>query len=472
MSEKTREKILSILKATPYITVNELAEIVGISQKGIEWQIARFKKEGIIKRICSDKGGHWGDKMKSENANNATLNHNNIPEDWKKVKLGEGVTSNKNNIGKDYLYPVILYLDTGSITEGKIEGFQKYELNNVPSRAKRLVKEKDIIYSTVRPIQRHYGFIINPPKNLVVSTGFSVIETNQDKAEPKFIYYLLTSNEIVETLDVIADGSTSAYPSLKPSDIENLEIFLPPLLEQKAIASVLSSLDDKIDLLHRQNKTLETMAETLFRQWFVEDFERMEFKQLKLLVSVIDNRGKTPPYQNILTEYPVIEVNALVGDTRIVNYSVIRKYVLEETFKTWFRSHPKKFDILLSTVGSIGEISMFLIEKGSIAQNVIALSPSIISPFYLYQFLKYSQKQIMQLDIGGVQPSIKIPHLLSMLIPMPTKEKQKIFDEQLIDLTSKIEFNYKLIRTLEKLRDTLLPKLMSGEVRVDYNGSP
>ena len=115
---------------------------------------------------------------------------------------------------------------------------------------------------------------------------------------------------------------------------------------------------------------------------------------------------------------------------------------------------------------------MFLIEKGSIAQNVVALSPSAISPFYLYQFLKFSQKQIMQLDIGGVQPSIKVPHLLSMLIPIPTKEKQKIFGGQLIKITSKMELNYKQIRTLEKLRDTLLPKLMSGEAKVYYNGSP
>ena len=66
---------------------------------------------------------------------------------------------------------------------------------------------------------------------------------------------------------MIADGSTSAYPSLKPSDIENLDILLPLLIEQKAISSVLCSLDNKIDLLHRQNKTLEAMAETLFRKY-------------------------------------------------------------------------------------------------------------------------------------------------------------------------------------------------------------
>ena len=181
--------------------------------------------------------------------------------EWKECKLGEVVSSNRRSISKEYPIKEILYLDTGSITEGKVESLQNYKLSEAPSRAKRLVKQNDIVYSTVRPIQKHFGFINNPPENLVVSTGFSVIETKNEYAEPKFIYYYLTSADVVEILDVIAEGSTSAYPSVKPSDIENLDILLPSLHEQKAIAGILSSLDDKIDLLHRQNKTLEAMAE-------------------------------------------------------------------------------------------------------------------------------------------------------------------------------------------------------------------
>jgi type I restriction enzyme S subunit len=123
---------------------------------------------------------------------------------------------------------------------------------------KRLVKESDIIYSTVRPIQRHYGFIKNPPENLVVSTGFAVISCNEKLINSKFLYYYLTSDSIVEELDILAEASTSTYPSLKPSDIEKLQAYFPIKIdEQKAIAAVLSSLDDKIDLLHRQNKTLK-----------------------------------------------------------------------------------------------------------------------------------------------------------------------------------------------------------------------
>ena len=386
---------------------------------------------------------------------------------WRETTLRGVVTSNNQSVGKNYEHEVIQYLDTGSITNGNIEGYQEVNIDEAPSRAKRLVKNEDIIYSTVRPIQKHFGFIQNPANNLVVSTGFSVIEVSKELANPKFIYYFLSSDETVEILDVIAEASTTTYPSLKPKDIESLDILLPPLEEQKAIAEVLSSLDDKIDLLHRQNKTLEMLAQTLFRQWFIEETkDDWEMLELSNFVSTIDNRGKTPPNQREGTPYPVIEVNALGKSDRLVDYSVIRKYVDKETFDTWFRNTPSKYDTLVSTVGSIGAFSMFILEKGNIAQNVIALHPENISAFYLYQILNYKKDEIIQLDIGGVQPSIKVPHLLSIVIPTPDKDTQDKFDNQVMKFVDKMEANYNQIKTLENMRDTLLPKLMSGEVRV------
>ena len=101
-----------------------------------------------------------------------------IPAGWREVKLGEVIKSNLRSITKDYPYTKIQYLDTGSITKGKTEQLQEFVLSKAPSRAKRLVKNQDIIYSTIRPIQRHYGFIKNPPENLVVSTGFLEVPIN------------------------------------------------------------------------------------------------------------------------------------------------------------------------------------------------------------------------------------------------------------------------------------------------------
>lgn len=288
---------------------------------------------------------------------------------------------------------------------------------------------------------------------------------DKNKGDPDFIYYLFKSPVGKGTVSTIVQQVAAA--GIKGSDLQNLEFVFPQLPEQRAIAAVLSSLDDKIDLLHLQNKTLEAMAETLFRQWFIEEAkEDWEETSLGKLVKVIDNRGKTPPYQDIPTPYPIIEVNALTGQDRLVDYSAIRKFVSEDTFNSWFRGHPKKLDTLVSTVGSIGEMSMYLIEKGCIAQNVVALQATNISAIYLYQFLKYVKDEIKELDIGSVQPSIKVPHLLSVRIAVPPVEKVSLFDKQVENYLGKMIVNSKQIKTLENLRNNLLPKLMSGEVRV------
>ena len=283
-------------------------------------------------------------------------------------------------------------------------------------------------------------------------------------ADVDFIFYTLTYFQ--KQLKHIGEGSVQDNINL--GTFENITFPIPPLEEQKAIAEVLSSLDDKIDLLHRQNKTLEDLAQTLFRQWFIEEAkEEWEIGKLGDYIEIVDNRGKTPPISDDVTDYPIIEVNALSGESRLINYSVIKKYVTEDTYNSWFRAgHPKLYDTLLSTVGSIGEIAMFLLEKGSIAQNVVALRAKNISPFYLYENIKFMQAELKELDIGSVQPSIKVTHLAKIDFIKPDDEILQKFDEQMIDISNKIIVNSQQIQTLENIRDTLLPKLLSGELVV------
>lgn len=317
------------------------------------------------------------------------------------------------------------------------------------------------LFGKLRP---YFRKLYKPDFDGVCSTDIWVVEP-KDGNSKDYLFYFFANQDFI---DLSYSGSSGTrMPRADWKFISEQKWDFPPLPEQKAIAEVLSALDDKIDLLHRQNKTLEQMAETLFRQWFVvEAGEDWEYEEILNYVSVVDNRGKTPPNTNNKTLFPLIEVNALGKDNRLVDYSVIRKYVDEDAFNSWFRNKPKKYDTLLSTVGSIGAISMYLLEEGNVAQNVIGLSAKNISPLYLFQALKYKSGEILQLDIGGVQPSIKVPHLLSLIIPIPPIAMQKTFDSQVIEFVSKMERNYKQIRTLQSLRDTLLPKLMSGEVRV------
>ncbi|MCT7677976.1 MAG: restriction endonuclease subunit S [Lactobacillus iners] len=179
-------------------------------------------------------------------------------ETWKKIRLGDACKTNMYSYSPKEKWNFVNYLDTGNITDNKIDSIQYIDVVNekLPSRARRKVKKDSIIYSTVRPNQHHFGIIKSQPENFLVSTGFAVIDTDSQVLDADFLYYLLTQSTIVESLNAIAEQSTSAYPSIKPSDIENLEIEIPDIATQKKIADVLFSLDKKMAQNMEINKNL------------------------------------------------------------------------------------------------------------------------------------------------------------------------------------------------------------------------
>ncbi len=180
---------------------------------------------------------------------------------WPTVCVGAVAKTNLKTIKADYPLDKIQYLDTGSITEGKVASFQAYDLKDAPSRAKRLVMHNDIIVSTVRPNHKHYGFIKNPQADLVVSTGFCVVTATD--IDPHFLYMFLTTVDMSEYLSMIAEASTSTYPSLKPSDIEALEFQLPPVGLLSTFGEVASDSWCKIEQNYKQIIALEKIRNTL-----------------------------------------------------------------------------------------------------------------------------------------------------------------------------------------------------------------
>lgn len=185
------------------------------------------------------------------------------------------------------------------------------------------------------------------------------------------------------------------------------------------------------------------------------------------LIESIDNRGKTPPLADEPTSYPIIDVRALSGNSRIIDYNNCTKYVSEETYQNWFRSgHPKAYDILISTVGSLAEMKIFLGDIGCIAQNVVGFRTKGISPLYLYQYLNYIKNDLMAYNIGSVQPSIKVTHIIKHSIYVAPQDEIDTFDSVARSVTEQIFANCKENEALKQMRDTLLPKLMSGEIDV------
>ena len=190
----------------------------------------------------------------------------------KKIKLGDVCTINAATYSDSDSYDFVNYLDTGNITANHIENIQQIDITQetLPSRARRKVKFNSIIYSTVRPNQRHYGIIKSLPENFLVSTGFAVIDADPEKIDANFLYYQMSRDEVVNNLQSIADQSTTAYPSIRPSDLSNLEFYVPSLETQRKIGNFLWALDDKIALNKKINATLEAMAKTLYDYWFVQ----------------------------------------------------------------------------------------------------------------------------------------------------------------------------------------------------------
>jgi type I restriction enzyme, S subunit len=388
--------------------------------------------------------------------------------EWRECKLNEIIKTNETSITTDYPFDEILYLDTGSITKGKIDGFQKLPISQSPSRAKRLIKKNDIIYSTVRPIQRHYGFIANPPENLVVSTGFAVITCNEKSLNPKFLYYYLTSDSIVEELDIIAEASTSTYPSLKPSDIEKLQMYFPiKIEEQKAIAAVLSSLDDKIDLLHRQNQSLEAMAETLFRQWFIEEAqEDWVEKSLLELVELIG--GGTP--KTSMSEYWNGDIPWLSGGDIANNHkgfvSTSEKTITKAGLDNSSAKLLPKFATVISARGTVGKYCL-LASDMAFSQSNYGILPKIKGCYYFtYLLVNHVVEELQSAAYGSVFDTITTSTFRDATFATPPKDKIPDFESDIAKYFDKKLLNQTQIRTLEKLRDGLLPKLMSGEVRV------
>lgn len=279
-----------------------------------------------------------------------------------------------------------------------------------------------------------------------------------------FLYYsMLSMYDILR----IYGGDGTAVPIVNKSDFENLEIDIPHLHEQKAIASFLSSLDDKIDLLHRQNKTLEAMAGALFRQWFIE--EAGDDWEEGCLSDIADINPRYAMKKGTISTY--VEMKSLNTMTFNPDNWIKREFTSGMKFKN--------NDTLLARItpclenGKTAFVTILDEDEigwGSTEYIVIRMKKGY-HPFISYIIAK--DKEFRDFAIGSMSGSsgrqrAEAEVLKNFDLKIPPRENILNLNTQLSGIVEKLKNNAAQIRTLEKLRDTLLPKLMSGEVRVAY----
>lgn len=288
--------------------------------------------------------------------------------------------------------------------------------------------------------------------------GKSVCYLNiKNSVDKRFIYYTFLSNSFQTHLRNIATGTTILNVPLKI--LRETVILLPSLDEQKRIASILSSLDDKIDLLHRENKTLEAMAETFFRKWFIE-----EVRQEVSLGNVVETTSGGTPSRQHEEYYQNGDIDWV--KSKELNRSFILKTEEKITSEAVENSSAKYLpanSVLIAMYGAtVGEYAIIAKEM-TCNQAVCALKPNDNYPYtYLYVWAKFMQDEFLNLACGAAQQNIS-----QVLI----KQQQVCGDEDAIKqfhsivepFFEKIKQNEIQLSSLEEMKNMILPKLMNNE---------
>ena len=416
--------------------------------------------------------------------------------DWKKCKLG------------DVCYPVsetydfsnrekVVFINTGDISFGKFLKKEYEPVVSLPGQAKKSIQKNDILFSEIRPANGRFALVDFDAHDFVVSTKLMVLRAHPI-IDLKFLYLLLTNKYTLAEFQHIAESRSGTFPQITFDAISYFPIDLPPLDEQKRIAQILGSLDDKIELLQKQNKTLEDMAKAIFKSWFV-DFDVVHAKQkglpkadimreyhltdelYDLFPSDFENSslGPIPSGWHVKTLSNIATLTmgqSPAGTTYNDSGEGLPFYQGRTDFefrfpkKRVYCSAPtriaEKGDVLISVRAPVGDLNMAN-ERCCIGRGVASIRPNTPNNSFLYYAMLNIQKKFDVFNTEGtVFGSINRKDLSSLAILTPSEDVLREFNAIVTSFDLKIEENLKQIQTLTELRDTLLPPLISGKIRV------
>ncbi len=385
------------------------------------------------------------------------------------LKNNSVITINQSSYTKEDNYKKVCYLDTDNITNNRINAFLKIDLTKekLPSRAKRKCSLNSIIYSSVRPNQRHFGIIKEIPKNFLVSTAFIVIDIiDLEKLDPNYLYYYITQDKITHYLQRIAECGTSSYPSITPLDFLNIKIKLYPLETQQKIVRTLSILDQKIENNHKINELLHKILELLYEQYFV----RFDF---------LDENNK--PYQTsggkmkfskelnrlIPNDFEVKTLRELtqlkVGNKNANHSSNQGKYPFFTCSNNPLRCETYQFEGKHIIISGNGNFYVTHYDgKFDAYQRTYVVNPNNPNHYVLiYLFVKSYTNYLKLQSRGSIIKFITKSDIENIKIVLPNLKTYAKWNNVL----KMIENNNQATQTLTALRDFLLPLLLKQQVK-------
>ena len=388
-------------------------------------------------------------------------------EEWKECTIGD-VCNTISDTYRGNAKDVVL-INTSDVLEGKCLNHQKTPNKNLKGQFKKTFQQGDILYSEIRPANKRYAYVNFAPKDYIASTKLMVIRHN-DKITPQYLFYILTNDVIIRELQMIAESRSGTFPQVTFSELANFSISLPSISQQKEIVAVLKSFDSKIDLNRRINDNLEQQAQALFKSWFVdfEPFKDGKFVDSELgmipegwrvgnlldIAKLYDAKRKplsSRERENMKKIYPYY------GATSIMDY--VDKYIFDGTYLLMGEDgsvmDDKGYPYLQYVFGKFWSNNHAHVMQGK----------NNFSTEMLHSLLL--KKNISPIVTGAVQAKISQANMRKILITQPPHEITIIFSSLIKPIYEIRKKNELENQRLSILRDTLLPKLMSGELKIN-----
>ena len=376
--------------------------------------------------------------------------------EWKEVDICQ-LCDSVSETYKGNASEVVL-INTSDVLDGKCLNHEYVPNKKLKGQFKKTFRKGDILYSEIRPANKRFCFVDFEPKDYIASTKLMVLRAHED-VDPQYLYQILRSNDTLTQLQMLAESRSGTFPQITYSELSNIMVNLPSQKAQENIVSILSSLDRKIELNNKINADLEEMAQAIFKNWFV-DFE--PFKDGKFVDSELGmipegwkvgclgdiaeiTSGKRPPKKSKDKTkdlfIPLIGASDIMGFTSDVLY--------------------ERPILVIGRVGTHGVVQRFQ-EKCWPSDNTLVIESSYYN--YVYQLLK--RIDYSAINRGSTQPLITQTDVKNTDVIIAPENVLKEYESITSTLFSKHRANNKENSRLSLLRDTLLPRLMSGEIEV------
>ena len=382
--------------------------------------------------------------------------------EWKTYQLGD-LCNSISNTYRGKAQNVVL-INTSDVLEGKCLNHHKEPNENIKGQFKKTFQKGDILYSEIRPSNKRFAYIDFDAIDYIASTKLMVLRANE-KIRPLYLFYILQSQSVIDELQMLAESRSGTFPQITFSELSLLTTALPDIESQDKIINILKSLDDKIELNRRINANLEAQAQALFQSWFVENSSQLGNYQIKSLTDIAQYLNglamqKFPPEstQNSLPVLKIKELGQGQCDTSSdrCSTSIKPEYIINDG------------DVIFSWSGTL-IVDVWCGGKCGLNQHLFKVTSDNYPKWFIFYWTKHHLDKFIRIakDKAVTMGHIKRCDLESSEVKVPEKPILEYLDKIFTPLFNSMIALRIENKTLSTLRDTLLPKLMTGEINID-----